>query len=99
MAYKVGFTELQPYAWITLKGDEDREALFYLSPNKAFSKMTPTRHGLKSMKLTNEVGKYPKVEFSLYIPDYRKRQVNIDIGQEHLESHPGRAIEKFKAEF
>jgi len=98
MAYKVGFTELQPYAWITLRGDEKREALFFSnksSPNE-LGQIIPTRHGLKSMKLTNEVGKYPKVEFSLYIPGYRKLQVNMTIGGEHLESHPGRAIEKFK---
>ena len=96
MAYKVGFTELQPYAWITLKGDEDREAIFYYSSNKAFTKFTPTRHGLKSIKLINEVGKYPKVEFSLYVPDYRKLGSTMSVGTNKIDHHPGRPLEKFK---
>ena len=58
----VGHLDLDPYVWITLAKDKDTDREFSI---------TPLRSGLKNISLSNETQKYPKVDFTLYVPDYR----------------------------
>ena len=67
---QVGHLNLQPYAWITLKGDENKEAVL----RDSLDGQPPTRHGLKSLTLSNEYGKYPSVTFVVYVNDYRDKK-------------------------
>ena len=68
----IGEDSLAPYAWIILKGDEQLEAQFEVYKGGGANSGAPTRHGLRVMRIMNEHGKYPTVEFELYIPEYRK---------------------------
>lgn len=75
----IGEDSLAPYAWIILKGDETREAQYEINLGANLDKGAPTRHGLRSMRIMNENGKYPTVEFDLYVPEYRKGGPNDDL--------------------
>lgn len=75
----VGEDSLAPYAWIILKGDEDREHKFEVTQGASVSIGAPSRHGLRSMRISNENGKYPMIEFDLYVPEYRKGGPNDDL--------------------
>lgn len=59
----VGETNLDPYVWITLKKD--------LRKDPKNDRLNPIHKGLKSISLSNEKKKYPKVDFVLYVPDFR----------------------------
>jgi|11_taG_2_1085331.scaffolds.fasta_scaffold00118_7 hypothetical protein len=59
----VGETNLDPYVWITLKKD--------LRKGPKNDRLNPIHKGLKSISLSNEKKKYPKVDFVLYVPDFR----------------------------
>ena len=59
----VGEANLDPYVWITLKKDLRKD------PKK--DRLNPIHKGLKSISLSNEKKKYPKVDFVLYVPDFR----------------------------
>jgi len=71
----VGHLDLDPYVWITLAEDKGTDKEFTL---------TPLRSGLKNISLSNETQKYPKVDFTLYVHDYRG-----------IENNAGRAITEF----
>lgn len=62
----VGETNLDPYVWITLKKD--------LNKDPKQDRLNPIHKGLKSISLSNEKKKYPKVDFVLYVPDYRENK-------------------------
>lgn len=62
----VGETNLDPYVWITLKKD--------LNKDPKNDRLNPIHKGLKSISLSNEKKKYPKVDFVLYVPDYRENK-------------------------
>lgn len=79
LAEIIGLHSLAPYAWIILKGDEDREARYEINLGANLGKGAPTRHGLRSMRIINENGKHPTVEFDLYVPEYRKGGPNDDL--------------------
>lgn len=88
----IGHLDLQPYAWITLEGDETREFSFMTTASDSY---IPTRNGLRSINITNEKGKFPKVEFDIYVPDYRGIKTTTFIGDQKIEKLSGRVIEKF----
>lgn len=61
----IGEDRLEPYVWINLKGDKENIISIQNGTKR------PLREGLKKVVLKNEIGKYPTVEFEMYIPDYR----------------------------
>jgi len=67
----IGEGRLEPYVWINLKGDN--EDLLFLQPLPHWE-VSPLRKGLKKVVLKNEIGKYPTVEFEMYVPDYRDKK-------------------------
>lgn len=64
----IGEGRLEPYVWINLKGDKEN----ILSIQNGTKR--PLREGLKKVVLKNEIGKYPTVEFEMYVPDYRDKK-------------------------
>lgn len=83
----VGHTELTPYFWIIPK---DRP----YPPE--FDFLNPLRKNIKSVTLNNAYGKFPTVEFEMYVPDFRKVSSTINIGDTVRNSDPGRVIDYFK---
>ena len=80
----VGHLDLDPYVWITLAKDKGTDREFSI---------TPLRSGLKNISLSNETQKYPKVDFTLYVPDYRlanqENQTDDNSGRAITELHIG----------
>ena len=87
----VGEDSLAPYVWVTLKGDEGQDTG---NTFRTWGTQAPSRHGLRSVRITNEKGKYPAVEVEIYVPQYRKGSAND-------EHERGASLRKFRvgAEF
>lgn len=59
----VGEANLEPFVWLSIEGQADRE------DSKEFS---PLRRGLEYIILKNQYNKYPMVELGIVVPEYRR---------------------------
>ena len=83
----IGHTELTPYFWITPKKRP-------IPPEIDF--VNPLRKNIKSINLTNAYGKFPTVEFEMYIPEFRQLSTTMVVGDYVKKRDPGKIIDYFK---
>ncbi len=83
----IGHTELTPYFWIRPKKRP-------ISPELDF--VNPLRKNIKSINLTNTYGKFPTVEFEMYIPEFRQISTTMVVGDTIRKRDPGKIIDYFK---